>query len=108
MIALNRVQQAEFTSKIHAEPNMPWLEATSTVSTCSLIRDNPIHWSPRPSLQDSTDGTTTGISAADRARTIRAIADSESQPSDFRRPGHVFPLRYREGVYPLHPFAHYL
>jgi len=42
-------------------------------------------------------GTTTGISAADRAATIRAVADRNSAPSDFSRPGHVFPLRYHEG-----------
>jgi 3,4-dihydroxy 2-butanone 4-phosphate synthase/GTP cyclohydrolase II len=42
-------------------------------------------------------GTTTGISAADRAATIRAVADSRSASSDFSRPGHVFPLRYHEG-----------
>jgi len=42
-------------------------------------------------------GTTTGISAADRAATIRAVADPRSGPSDFSRPGHVFPLRYHEG-----------
>jgi 3,4-dihydroxy 2-butanone 4-phosphate synthase/GTP cyclohydrolase II len=42
-------------------------------------------------------GTTTGISAADRAATIRAVADQRCVPSDFSRPGHVFPLRYQEG-----------
>ena len=42
-------------------------------------------------------GTTTGISAAERAATIRAIADPLKSASDFTRPGHVFPLRYTEG-----------
>ena len=42
-------------------------------------------------------GTTTGISAADRAATIRAVADPRSASSEFSRPGHVFPLRYHEG-----------
>jgi 3,4-dihydroxy 2-butanone 4-phosphate synthase/GTP cyclohydrolase II len=41
--------------------------------------------------------TGTGISAADRARTVRALADSRARPGDFRRPGHVFPLQAREG-----------
>ena len=41
--------------------------------------------------------TTTGISAADRAATIRALADPTSSFADFSRPGHVFPLRYCEG-----------
>jgi 3,4-dihydroxy 2-butanone 4-phosphate synthase/GTP cyclohydrolase II len=46
---------------------------------------------------DVARGTTTGISAADRAATIRALIDQETGPSDLVRPGHVFPLRYREG-----------
>lgn len=46
---------------------------------------------------DYRHGTSTGISAADRARTIRALADRECRPSDFSRPGHIFPLRYVEG-----------
>jgi len=46
---------------------------------------------------DAQHGTTTGISAADRARTIRAALDPETQPKDLRRPGHIFPLRAQEG-----------
>ncbi len=46
---------------------------------------------------DYRHGTTTGISAADRAATIRALADPTARPSDFARPGHVFPLRARPG-----------
>ncbi|GAA4516909.1 bifunctional 3,4-dihydroxy-2-butanone-4-phosphate synthase/GTP cyclohydrolase II [Nonomuraea ferruginea] len=46
---------------------------------------------------DARDGVTTGISAADRARTIRALADSATEPYELVRPGHVFPLRYHEG-----------
>ncbi len=42
-------------------------------------------------------GTTTGISAADRAATLRALGDPGSRPEDFTRPGHVFPLRARAG-----------
>jgi 3,4-dihydroxy 2-butanone 4-phosphate synthase/GTP cyclohydrolase II len=42
---------------------------------------------------DYRHGTSTGISAADRAATIRALVDPEVTPSDFNRPGHVFPLR---------------
>ncbi|MAO65749.1 MAG: 3,4-dihydroxy-2-butanone-4-phosphate synthase [Balneola sp.] len=41
--------------------------------------------------------TTTGISAADRANTIRELASDDSKPVDFRRPGHVFPLLAVEG-----------
>ncbi len=48
---------------------------------------------------DYIHGTTTGISAADRSATIRALADPNAKPSDFARPGHVFPLIARdEGV----------
>jgi 3,4-dihydroxy 2-butanone 4-phosphate synthase/GTP cyclohydrolase II len=46
---------------------------------------------------DARDGVTTGISAADRARTIRLLADPDSRPPDLTRPGHLFPLRYAEG-----------
>lgn len=46
---------------------------------------------------DARVNTTTGISAHDRAVTLRLLASSSSQPSDFSRPGHVFPLRYSEG-----------
>ncbi len=41
--------------------------------------------------------TTTGISAADRAATIRAVVDPQTRPTDLTRPGHIFPLRYRQG-----------
>ncbi|MGB5756834.1 MAG: bifunctional 3,4-dihydroxy-2-butanone-4-phosphate synthase/GTP cyclohydrolase II [Acidimicrobiales bacterium] len=46
---------------------------------------------------DYLHGTTTGISAADRARTIRAIADPSTVAADFAKPGHIFPLRGRPG-----------
>lgn len=46
---------------------------------------------------DAAEGVSTGISAADRARTIRLLADSNTVSSDLTRPGHVFPLRAREG-----------
>lgn len=46
---------------------------------------------------DARAGTTTGISAADRACTIRALVDPGTKPADLARPGHIFPLRYTEG-----------
>jgi 3,4-dihydroxy 2-butanone 4-phosphate synthase/GTP cyclohydrolase II len=46
---------------------------------------------------DARDGTTTGISAADRARTIQVTMRPDATPADLARPGHVFPLRAREG-----------
>ena len=42
-------------------------------------------------------GVTTGISAADRARTIKTMIDPNTKPDDLARPGHMFPLRAREG-----------
>ena len=46
---------------------------------------------------DASTGVTTGISAYDRARTVKVLIDSNSQPSDFVTPGHLFPLRARKG-----------
>ncbi len=46
---------------------------------------------------DYRHGTTTGVSAADRAATIRALANPRTAAADFARPGHVFPLRPRRG-----------
>lgn len=46
---------------------------------------------------DARGGVTTGISAADRAHTIRLLADAETTPADLSRPGHVVPLRAKPG-----------
>jgi 3,4-dihydroxy 2-butanone 4-phosphate synthase/GTP cyclohydrolase II len=46
---------------------------------------------------DAREGTSTGISASDRWRTIQAVVDPESQPEDLSRPGHMYPLRYEPG-----------
>ncbi|XP_021820389.1 monofunctional riboflavin biosynthesis protein RIBA 3, chloroplastic [Prunus avium] len=46
---------------------------------------------------DAKVGTSTGVSAVDRAKTVVALASHDSKPQDFRRPGHVFPLKYRNG-----------
>jgi 3,4-dihydroxy 2-butanone 4-phosphate synthase/GTP cyclohydrolase II len=46
---------------------------------------------------DAVRQVTTGVSAADRARTIRTLIHPKSRPDDLSRPGHIFPLRYREG-----------
>ncbi|MFG2103890.1 MULTISPECIES: bifunctional 3,4-dihydroxy-2-butanone-4-phosphate synthase/GTP cyclohydrolase II [Micromonospora] len=46
---------------------------------------------------DAREGVSTGISAADRAHTIRLLADAGTGPTDLARPGHVVPLRAREG-----------
>jgi 3,4-dihydroxy 2-butanone 4-phosphate synthase/GTP cyclohydrolase II len=46
---------------------------------------------------DARSGTTTGISAADRARAVQVLIDPNAHPGDLMRPGHTFPLRAREG-----------
>lgn len=46
---------------------------------------------------DAKEGITTGISAYDRARTIKLLNDRRSEPDDFVKPGHIFPLRAHEG-----------
>jgi 3,4-dihydroxy 2-butanone 4-phosphate synthase/GTP cyclohydrolase II len=46
---------------------------------------------------DAAEGVTTGISAGDRARTIHVAIGRDSRPQDLARPGHIFPLRAREG-----------
>jgi 3,4-dihydroxy 2-butanone 4-phosphate synthase/GTP cyclohydrolase II len=46
---------------------------------------------------DARAGTSTGISAADRCTTVHALLDPTTRPEDLARPGHIFPLRYRDG-----------
>ncbi len=46
---------------------------------------------------DAKEGVTTGISAYDRATTIKKLISEDAKPEDFVRPGHVFPLMYKEG-----------
>jgi len=46
---------------------------------------------------DASANTTTGISAEDRASTIKAVIDPATRPSDLARPGHMYPLRYQDG-----------
>lgn len=68
------------------------LDLDLMVESNSALYDTPFTVSV-----DYKKGTSTGISAADRAKTIRALADPETSPYDFARPGHVFPLRARTG-----------
>jgi 3,4-dihydroxy 2-butanone 4-phosphate synthase/GTP cyclohydrolase II len=46
---------------------------------------------------EAREGVTTGISAADRSRTVQAAVADDAKPTDIARPGHIFPLRAREG-----------
>jgi 3,4-dihydroxy 2-butanone 4-phosphate synthase / GTP cyclohydrolase II len=68
------------------------LEVPLEVSANSSRRDTAMCVSV-----DAREGTSTGISAADRATTVRTAIDSASTPRDLVRPGHVFPLRARSG-----------
>ncbi len=56
-----------------------------------------LHETPFTVSIDFIHGTTTGVSAADRAATVRALIDPATKPSDLARPGHVFPLKASEG-----------
>src|SRR5258707_542379 len=63
-----------------------------------MTSDNQEHMGSACTMSvDVSDGITTGISAADRARTMRTLVDSATEPYEIVRPGHVFPLRYAEG-----------
>ncbi|MCY4170584.1 MAG: bifunctional 3,4-dihydroxy-2-butanone-4-phosphate synthase/GTP cyclohydrolase II [Bacteroidetes bacterium] len=63
-----------------------------------MVEDNTsLYNTPFTVSVDFSHGTSTGISAADRAATIQALADESSKSSDFARPGHVFPLIARDG-----------
>lgn len=56
-----------------------------------------LHQTPFTVSIDYIHGTTTGVSTYDRAATIKAVVDNEADPSDFARPGHIFPLIARKG-----------
>ena len=63
-----------------------------------MVRDNTSRFSTAFTVSvDAARGTTTGVSAYDRAVTIKAIMDPATTPEDLARPGHLFPLRYQEG-----------
>ncbi|HUP01619.1 MAG TPA: bifunctional 3,4-dihydroxy-2-butanone-4-phosphate synthase/GTP cyclohydrolase II [Gemmatimonadota bacterium] len=63
-----------------------------------MVTDNTaLHETAFTVSVDAKRGTTTGISAADRATTIRALVDPATRPADLARPGHIFPLRAKTG-----------
>ena len=76
-----------------------------TGADCDRLALPPMHHTQRGPQADRVHGlgrrpgpgVTTGISAAERARTIRLLADPEAKAEDLTRPGHVFPLRAKEG-----------
>ncbi|MGO1200564.1 MAG: bifunctional 3,4-dihydroxy-2-butanone-4-phosphate synthase/GTP cyclohydrolase II [Dermabacteraceae bacterium] len=63
-----------------------------------MVRENadPLRTAYTVSV-DASEGVTTGISASDRARTLQVLADEATVPSDLIRPGHVLPLRAKDG-----------
>jgi 3,4-dihydroxy 2-butanone 4-phosphate synthase/GTP cyclohydrolase II len=73
-------------------------ERTEALDLDLMVESNSALYStPFTVSVDYKEGTSTGISAEDRAKTIRALADPDASPHDFARPGHVFPLRARSG-----------
>jgi 3,4-dihydroxy 2-butanone 4-phosphate synthase/GTP cyclohydrolase II len=63
-----------------------------------MVTDNTaLHETAFTVSVDARRGTTTGISAADRAATVRALVNPDTHPTDLARPGHVFPLRAKDG-----------
>ncbi|NND72002.1 MAG: bifunctional 3,4-dihydroxy-2-butanone-4-phosphate synthase/GTP cyclohydrolase II [Rhodothermales bacterium] len=68
------------------------LDLDMMVSSNSSLYDTPFTISV-----DYNVGTTTGISAADRSKTIRALVDTETKPEQLSKPGHIFPLRAQSG-----------
>ncbi len=63
-----------------------------------MVTENTAHMGTEFTVSvDAREGTTTGISAHDRARTVRTLIDPKTKPSDLARPGHIFPLRARKG-----------
>jgi 3,4-dihydroxy 2-butanone 4-phosphate synthase/GTP cyclohydrolase II len=63
-----------------------------------MVRDNTSHFqTPFTVSVDAKLNTTTGISAYDRAATIECLIDAKARPQDFTRPGHIFPLRAKDG-----------
>lgn len=63
-----------------------------------MVRDNTaLHKTPFTVSIDAKEGTTTGVSAVDRYTTIKKFVDPKTQPDDFARPGHIFPLMARRG-----------
>jgi 3,4-dihydroxy 2-butanone 4-phosphate synthase/GTP cyclohydrolase II len=88
-----------------------FLQHTSGVICTTLTSERARQLALTPMVQQNTEsqrtaflvtvdarrGTTTGISAADRAATILALTDPDTRPDDLLRPGHIFPLEAREG-----------
>jgi len=63
-----------------------------------MVTNNTSHYSTAFTVSiEAKDKVTTGISAHDRAQTIKTVLDPDTKPSDIAQPGHIFPIRAREG-----------
>lgn len=76
------------TAERLAELDIPMLPSRNSDSPMPTAFTMPV---------DYAVDTTTGISAQDRAGTVRALIDPAARPEDFIQPGHIFPLRYQKG-----------
>ncbi|MDR3564837.1 MAG: bifunctional 3,4-dihydroxy-2-butanone-4-phosphate synthase/GTP cyclohydrolase II [Negativicutes bacterium] len=62
-----------------------------------MVSDNTDSMGTAFTVSIDAESVTTGISAQERALTVKTVLDPKTTPAEIRRPGHVFPLRYREG-----------
>ncbi len=73
-------------------------ERLSALDLPLMVEDNSSGYGTAFTVSiEARTGVTTGISAADRARTIQVVVDADSKPNDLVRPGHIFPLRAQPG-----------
>ena len=73
-------------------------EKANALALPPMVQDNTSrHGTAFTVTIEAAEGVTTGVSAADRVRTVHAAAAPQATPADLHRPGHVFPLRARPG-----------
>lgn len=72
-------------------------ERLDELEISQMVRNNTDNHETAFTVSVDHHSTGTGISAHERAKTVEALLDPQAMPSDFRRPGHIFPLRYKEG-----------
>ena len=72
-------------------------ERLDELEISQMVRNNTDNHETAFTVSVDHHSTGTGISAHERAKTVEALLDPKARPADFRRPGHIFPLRYKEG-----------
>src|ERR1700731_627258 len=85
----------EHTSGLICVPLLP--ERLDELELPLMVSENTESHNTAFTVTDDAVGTSTGISAEDRARTIAKLIDPDTKAIDLRRPGHMLPLRYRVG-----------